>query len=96
MDDKEYEKRFDKWTDTLSTKQHKEFLELDIKRGELLSEAIKEAKKEVFDDIDNCTIEGIPLFHDYCNCEWCEIRKRHLSTFQKEKQHNYHKKKGSQ
>ena len=37
----------------------------------------QQAKKEVFDDIENSSVE-VPLFHSDCNCEWCEIKKKHL------------------
>lgn len=39
---------------------------------------VRLAKKEVFDDIDKITLEGVSLFHDDCNCEWCELKKKHL------------------
>ncbi len=46
----------------------------------LIPKIIKFAKKEVFDDLDKCTVQGVPLFHDDCNCEWCQIKKKHLNT----------------
>jgi len=46
-------------------------------------EAIEKAKKEVFDDIENSSVE-VPLFHNDCNCEWCKIKKKHLQPTHKE------------
>ena len=46
-------------------------------------EAIQEAKKEVFDDIEKdkrLCITSVDM--------WNDLKKRHLSTFPKEKQHN--------
>lgn len=95
MNDKEYEKRFDKWTDTLNRKQHTEFLELEIKRGEMLKEVIIEAKKEVFDDFDENVFQQLRTlsYQSRSLKEQCDLikdwKQRHLSTFaNKQKRHN--------
>ena len=56
--------------------------------------AIKEAKKEMFDDIDQFVRKyDFWLTNSEVDIAYKELKKRHLSTFQKEKQHNYRKKK---
>ena len=60
----------------------------------VLDIAIQEAKKEVFDDIEN-----LPSYKQFkgkvLDVVWIEeidnLKKRHLSTFPKEKQHNSRK-----
>ena len=50
--------------------------EAEIYRN-ILKKSIQKAKKEVFDDIENSSVQ-VPLFHSDCNCEWCKIKKKHL------------------
>ena len=55
--------------------------------SEALEIAIQEAKKEVFDEMEVIFYRW-GYAESICFTEWVELKQRHLSTFQKEKQHN--------
>ena len=51
--------------------------------------AIREAKKELFDNIENCRVRIHGLLTNQISWnKYQELKQRHLSTFPKEKQHN--------